>query len=70
MAAIKFNSKPMTAAETSIQQYIADNFEPGELESVHMLSDRRALVCLSTGRAFHLVYGAHGLSRVELDLED
>ena len=66
---IKFNAKPMSAAEAKIQQYIVDNFKQHELESVHMLSDRRALVCLADGSAFHLVCSSGVLDRVELQME-
>lgn len=67
---IKFNAKPMSAAEAKIQQYIVDNVKPHELESVHMISDCRALVCLRDGSAFHLIHNSNGLGRIELDLED
>lgn len=66
---IKFNAKPMSAAEAKIQQYIVDNVKPHELESVHMISDCRALVCLRDGSCFHLIHTPRALIRIYIDEE-
>lgn len=69
MAAIKFNSKPLTLAEAKIQQYIVENVKPEELESVHMLSDRRALVCLRDGSCYQMFWTRKGIERTQLEEE-
>ena len=67
MAAIKFNSKPLTLAEARIQQYIVENVKPEELESVHMMSDRRALVCFRDGSCYQLFWMRGQIEKTCLD---
>ena len=67
MAAIKFNSKPLTLAEAKIQQYIVEHHKAHELENVHMLSDRRALVCLRDGSCYQLFWTRGELEKMNLD---
>ena len=69
MAAIKFNSKPLTLAEAKIQQYIVEHHKAHELENVHMLSDRRALVCLRDGSCYQLFWTRQGIERTSLTEE-
>lgn len=66
---IQFPVKPGTVAEMRIQEYISKNVKPKELESVHMLSDRMALVCLTNGDSFTLRYTPQAIIRTYIDDE-
>lgn len=66
---VQFPVKPCSVAEAKIQEWISANVQPRQLESVHMLSDRSALVCLTDGSSFVLRYTRHAMIRTYINDE-